>query len=57
MKRDRSLNYLVVVVLTAFVCWVLFRSSLRVESVHDVGSGYLVEVSICGETEVHELSK
>lgn len=57
MKRDRSLNYLVVVVLTAFACWILFRSSLRVESVHDTGTGYLVEVRVCGDTEVYELSK
>lgn len=44
------------VVLTALCCWILFRSTLRVESVHRTESGYLVEVSALGRTEIHECS-
>lgn len=46
----------VLVVLTALCCWILFRSTLRVESVHRTESGYLVEVSALGGTEIHECS-
>lgn len=44
------------VVLTALCCWILFRSTLRVESVHRTESGYLVEVSALGGMEIHEYS-
>lgn len=44
------------VVLTALCCWILFRSTLRVESVHRTESGYLVEVSALGGMEIHECS-
>lgn len=46
----------VLVVLTALCCWILFRSTLRVESVHRTASGYLVEVSALGGMEIHECS-
>lgn len=47
---------LLIVVITAAACWLLFRSTLRVETVHRVGDGYIVEVSALGGTEIHECS-
>lgn len=59
MKQHPTNKYiqaLCLVVLTAAICWMLFRCSLRVESVHRTESGYLVEVSALGGTEIHECS-
>lgn len=47
---------LCLVVLTAAICWILFRCTLRVESVHRTEDGYLIEVSALGGTEIHECS-
>lgn len=57
MKRtNNTIKAAALVVLTAFSCWILFRSTLRVESVHRTESGYLVEVSALGGIEIHECS-
>ena len=59
MKQHPTNKYmqaLCLVVLTAAICWILFRSTLRVESVHRTESGYLVEVSALGGMEIHECS-
>lgn len=58
MKRDAEfLRGIVIMVLTAAAAWLLFRCTLRVESVHEVDGRYLVEVSVCGEIEVHEVER
>ena len=59
MKQHPTNKYmqaLCLVVLTAAICWILFRSTMRVESVHRTESGYLVEVSALGGVEIHECS-
>ena len=59
MKQHPTNKYmqaLCLVVLTAAICWILFRCTLRVESVHRTESGYLVEVSALDGTEIHECS-
>lgn len=48
---------LLLIVLTAAVCWLLFRCSFRVERVYDAQDYVLVEVSILGQSEIHEVSK
>lgn len=55
-STDNTIKAAALVVLTAFSCWLLFRSTLRVESVHRTESGYLVEVSALGGMEIHECS-
>lgn len=55
-ETNTMIKAAVLVVLTALCCWILFRSTLRVESVHRTGSGYLVEVSALGGMEIHEFS-
>lgn len=47
-ETNTMIKAAVLVVLTALCCWILFRSTLRVESVHRTESGYLVEVSALG---------
>lgn len=55
MKNDNNtINAAVLVVLTAFACWLLFRYTLRVEAVHRTNSGYIVEVSALGQIDTHE---
>lgn len=56
MKNNNALRYLVVVILTTAVCWVMFNASLRVESVHQTDTGYLIEVVACGQTQVHKVN-
>lgn len=48
---------LCIVVVTAAACWLLFRCSFRVERVYDTQDCVLVEVSILGQSEIHEVSK
>lgn len=55
-STNNTIKAAALVVLTAFSCWLLFRSTLRVESVHRTDSGYLVEVSALGGMEIHECS-
>lgn len=55
-STNNTIKAAALVVLTAFACWLLFRSTLRVETVHRVGDGYIVEVSALGGTEIHECS-
>jgi hypothetical protein len=55
MKNDNNtINAAILVVLTAFACWLLFRYTLRVETVHRTNSGYIVEVSALGQIDIHE---
>lgn len=56
MKNNNVLRYLVVVILTTAMCWVMFNASLRVESVHETDTGYLIEVAACGQTQVHKVN-
>ena len=53
-STNNTIKAAALVVLTALCCWILFRSTLRVESVHRTESGYLVEVSALGGMEIHE---
>jgi len=53
-STNNTIKAAALVVLTAFACWILFRSTLRVESVHDVNGVYLVEVSTLGRIDIHE---
>ena len=53
-NTNNTIKAAALVVLTAFACWILFRSTLRVESVHDVNGVYLVEVSALGRIDIHE---
>ena len=39
------------------ICWLMFRYSFRVERVYDAGDVVLVEVSILGQCEIHEVTK
>lgn len=56
-KNDNNtINAAVLVVLMAFACWLLFRYTLRVETVHQTNSGYIVEVSALGQIDLHECS-
>lgn len=55
MKNNNVLRYLVVVILTTAMCWVMFNASLRVESVHQTDNGYTIEVTVCGQTQVHRV--
>lgn len=55
MKNNHNtIKAAALVVLTAFACWFLFRYTLRVETVHQTGSGYIVEVSALGRIDIHE---
>lgn len=42
---------------TTMICWLMFRYSFRVERVYDAGDVVLVEVSILGQCEIHEVTK
>lgn len=53
-NADNTIKAAVLVVFTAFVCWILFRYTLRVETVHQTHSGYIVEVSALGQIDLHE---
>lgn len=53
-STNNTIKAAALVVLTAFACWILFRSTLRVESVHYVNGVYLVEVSTLGRIDIHE---
>ena len=55
-STNNTIKAAALVVLTALCCWILFRSTMRVESVHRTESGYLVEVSALGGMEIHECS-
>ena len=55
-STNNTIKAAALVALTALCCWILFRSTLRVESVHRTESGYLIEVSALGGTEIHECS-
>lgn len=55
-STNNTIKAAALVALTALCCWILFRSTLRVESVHRTESGYLVEVSALGGMEIHECS-
>ena len=47
------MRYLVTAIVTAAICWLMFR----VERVYDAGDVVLVEVSILGQCEIHEVTK
>lgn len=51
------MKMLLVVIFTAFVCWVMSMFNLRVESVTETPNGYEVVVSLHGFAEVHEVDK
>ena len=53
-NADNTIKAAALVVLTAFACWFLFRYTLRVETVHQTSSGYIVEVSALGRIDIHE---
>lgn len=55
-STNNTIKAAALVVLTAFSCWLLFRSTLRVEAVHQTNTGYIVEVSALGGMEIHECS-
>lgn len=55
-NADNTIKAAALVVLTAFACWILFRYTLRVETVHQTNSGYIVEVSALGGIDMHECS-
>lgn len=58
MNREREfMRGIVIMVLTAAAAWLLFQWTLRVESVHMADDCYLVEVSVCGDVQVHEVSR
>ena len=51
---NNTIKAAALVLLTAFACWVLFRYTLRIETVHQTNSGYIVEVSALGQIDLHE---
>ena len=51
------MRYLVTAIVTAAICWLMFRYSFRVERVYDAGDVVLVEVAILGQCEIHEVTK
>lgn len=53
-NNNKTIKAAALVVFTAFVCWILFRYTLRVETVHQTNSGYIVEVSALGQIDLHE---
>lgn len=57
MKKCAFMRYLVTAIATAAICWMMFRYSFRVERVYDAGDVVLVEVSILGQCEIHEVTK
>lgn len=57
MKKCTFMRYLVTAIVTAAICWLMFRYSFRVERVYDAGDVVLVEVSILGQCEIHEVTK
>lgn len=57
MKKCTFMRYLVTAIVTAAICWLMFRYSFRVERVYDAGDVVLVEVSILGQCEIHEVVK
>lgn len=55
MKNNHNtIKAAALVVFTAFVCWILFRYTLRVETVYQTNGGYIVEVSAMGQIDLHE---
>lgn len=57
MKKCTFMRYLVTAIVTAAICWLMFRYSFRVDRVYDAGDVVLVEVSILGQCEIHEVVK
>lgn len=57
MKNCAFMRYLVTAIATAALCWLMFRYSFRVERVYYAGDVVLVEVSILGQCEIHEVTK
>jgi hypothetical protein len=55
-STNNTIKAAALVVITALCCWILFRFTLRVEAVHQTNTGYIVEVSALGGTEIHECS-
>lgn len=53
-NNNNTIKAAALVVFTAFVCWILFRYTLRVETVHQTNGGYIVEVSALGQIDLHE---